>query len=166
VEVLVCNAGITSDALFLEMAHEQFADVVNTNLTGVYLTVRAALSGMIRRRWGRVVLVSSISGFWGVAGQVNYTASKAALVGFARSLAREVGPRGVTVNVVMPGYIETDMTASLPPERKEALVNATATGRPGRPEEVADAIAWLTGEEAGFVTGAVIPVTGGLAMGQ
>ncbi|MGW0998897.1 3-oxoacyl-ACP reductase FabG [Streptomyces sp. NPDC002520] len=165
VEVLVSNAGITDDAMLLEMSYEQFTRVLDTNVTGSYLVVRTAVRGMLRARWGRVILVSSVSGLWGVAGQVNYAASKAALLGLARALAKEVGPYGVTANVVLPGYVETDMTASLPPGRREALLRDIAVGRPGRPEEIADAITWLAGENAGYVTGAILPVAGGLAMG-
>lgn len=165
VEVLVANAGVTDDASFLEMSLAQFTGVVDTNLTGTYLTVRHGVRGMLRRRWGRIVLISSISGVWGVAGQANYNASKAALVGLSRSLAREFGPHGITVNVVMPGYVETDMTAGLPSDRRDLLVRETAVRRPGTPEEVADAVAWLAGDGSAYVTGAVIPITGGLAMG-
>jgi 3-oxoacyl-[acyl-carrier protein] reductase len=165
VEILVCSAGITDDAVVAEMSPDRFGRVLATNLTGAYLAVRHTVRPMIRARWGRVILMSSVSGLWGVAGQANYTASKAGLIGLARSLARELGPYGITVNAVLPGYVETDMTASLPGGRKETLLREIALGRPGRPEEVADAVTWLAGERAGYVTGATVPVAGGLAMG-
>ncbi|HET9690357.1 MAG TPA: 3-oxoacyl-ACP reductase FabG [Acidimicrobiales bacterium] len=166
VEVLVANAGITADGLLLSMKPDAWQRVIDTNLTGAYRLARRATSKMIRARRGRIVLVSSVVALTGSAGQVNYAASKAGLVGFARSLARELGSRGVTVNVVAPGFVETDMTAGLPEARRAEVLEAVPLKRLAAPQEVAAAITWLASDDAGYVTGAVIPVDGGLGMGH
>ncbi len=166
VEVLVANAGITRDQLVLRMSEEEFADVLGTNLTGTWRCVKRASRGMVRARFGRVILVGSVVGLYGAPGQTNYAASKAALVGLARSVVRELGGRGITANVVAPGFVETDMTASLDESRRETYLTAVPAGRLGAPEEVAAAVSFLAGEEAGYVTGAVLPVDGGLGMGH
>ncbi|UJB46187.1 3-oxoacyl-ACP reductase FabG [Streptomyces sp. A1-5] len=166
VEVLVVNAGITRDRLLLSMAEEDFAAVVDTNLTGAYRVLRHATRGMLRARWGRIVLVSSTVAMSGETGQANYAASKAGLIGFARSLARELGTRGITVNVVSPGLTDTALAAALSQERRRQILAQVPLGRIARPEEVAAAVTFLTGEEAGYITGAVLPVDGGSGMGH
>jgi NAD(P)-dependent dehydrogenase (short-subunit alcohol dehydrogenase family) len=166
VEVLVCNAGITDDTLLLRMSEDQFARVVNTNLTGAYRCAKRAASKMLRARFGRLIFVSSVVGLSGGAGQANYAASKAGLVGLARSIARELGSRNITANVVAPGFIDTDMTAGLPDARKDEIRKSIPLGRIAAPQEVAAAVAWLAGDSAGYITGAVIPVDGGLGMGH
>lgn len=166
VEVLVCSAGITDDTLLLRMTEEKWRRVLDTNLTSVYLTTKRAVARMVRARFGRIVLVSSVVGHLGSAGQANYAASKSALVGFARSLARELAGRNITVNVVAPGLVETDMTAALGPERVAALTEMVPLGRAARPEEIARAVAWLAEDDSAYVTGAVIAVDGGLGMGH
>lgn len=166
VEVLVCSAGITDDTLLLRMTEDKWQSVIDTNLTAAFRTCKRAAQKMLRARYGRIVLISSVVGLLGSAGQTNYAASKAGLVGFARSLARELGGRNITVNVVAPGVVTTDMTAALGQERLEALTAMVPLGRAAEPEEVAGAVAWLAGEEAAYVTGAVIPVDGGLGMGH
>ncbi|MEU5365719.1 3-oxoacyl-ACP reductase FabG [Streptomyces sp. NPDC005925] len=166
VEILVSNAGITDDRPMLRMREEQFSRVLDTNLTGGWRCARRALPKMLRARWGRIVFLSSVAGLRGNPGQVNYAASKAGMVGMARSMARECAVAGITVNVVAPGLIETDMTASLPAARKEAHLKEIPAGRAGSAEEVAATVSWLAGERAGYVTGAVIPVDGGLGMGH
>jgi 3-oxoacyl-[acyl-carrier protein] reductase len=166
VEVLVANAGMTRDQLLMRMSDEEFETVVDTNLTGAFRCVRRASKGMIRLRRGRIVLISSVVGLYGGAGQVNYAASKAGLVGIARSVTRELGGRGITANVVAPGFIETDMTAELPAERREAYVKAIPCGRMAQPEEVAGVVRFLASDAAGYISGAVIPVDGGLGMGH
>ncbi len=165
VEVLVANAGITRDTLLLRMGEDAWAEVIDTDLTGVYRVVRRALGPMVRAHRGRIVLVSSVVAFFGSPGQVNYGAAKAGLVGMARSLAREVGSRGITVNVVCPGVVETDMIAALGEARVEQLRSLVPLGRTTTPEEVAGAVAFLASEDAAYITGAVLPVDGGLAMG-
>ena len=165
VEVLVANAGITKDMLMLRMKENDWSEVIETNLTGVYRTVRRALGPMVRAHRGRIVIVSSVVGFLGSAGQVNYGASKAGLVGLARSLAREVGSRGITVNVVAPGMVDTDMIATLGDQRTEQLRSMVPLGRAATPDEVAGAVVFLSSDDAAYVTGAVLPVDGGLAMG-
>jgi NAD(P)-dependent dehydrogenase (short-subunit alcohol dehydrogenase family) len=165
VEVLVANAGITKDTLLLRMNEETWQAVIDADLTGAYRVVRRAIGPMVRAHWGRVVLISSVVGFLGSPGQVNYGAAKAGLVGLARSLAREVGSRGITVNVVAPGLVETDMLASLAAQRVEQLRSLVPLGRTATPHEIAAAVGYLASAEAGYVTGAVLPVDGGLAMG-
>ncbi|GGM71684.1 beta-ketoacyl-ACP reductase [Longimycelium tulufanense] len=166
VEVLVANAGITDDTLLLRMSEEQFSRVIDTNLTGAYRVAHRAARGMLRKRWGRMVFISSVVGLTGSAGQVNYAASKAGLVGLARSVARELGSRNITANVVAPGFVTTDMTAELPEERKKEILAQVPLGRYAEPAEVAAAVTWLASDAAGYVTGAVIPVDGGLGMGH
>lgn len=164
VEVLVANAGITRDTLLLRMSEDDWSAVLDTNLTGSYRLAKRAAKGMLRLRRGRLIFVSSVVGLLGSAGQVNYAASKAGLVGLARSLARELGSRGITANVVAPGFVETDMTDVLTDAQKDAIKTQVPLGRYAQPAEVADAVVWLAG--AGYVTGAVIPVDGGLGMGH
>jgi 3-oxoacyl-[acyl-carrier protein] reductase len=165
VDVLVANAGVTQDTLLLRMGEEAWSEVIDTNLTGVYRTVRRALGPMVRAHRGRIVIVSSVVGFLGSAGQVNYAAAKAGLVGLARSLAREVGSRGITVNVVAPGMVDTDMIATLGDQRAEQLRSMVPLGRTATPDEVAGAVVFLSSDDAAYITGAVLAVDGGLAMG-
>ena len=166
VEVVVANAGITRDTLLMRMSDDDFDAVVDTNLGGAFRVVKRASKGMLKARFGRIVLISSVVGLYGSPGQVNYAASKAGLVGFARSLTRELGGRGITTNVVAPGFIETDMTAALPEEQQADYRKAIPVGRFGHPSEVAKAVAWLASDDAGFITGAVIPIDGGMGMGH
>lgn len=166
VEVLVANAGITKDTLVMRMTDEEFDSVVNTNLGGTFKVVKRAVKGMLKARFGRIVLISSVVGLYGSAGQVNYSSSKSALVGMARSLTRELGARGITANVVAPGFIETDMTAALPEEQQEQYRKNIPAGRFAQPSEVAKVCAWLASDDAGYISGAVIPVDGGLGMGH
>ena len=166
VEVLVANAGITRDTLLLRMSEEEWASVLDTNLGGSWRVAKRAARGMLRLRRGRIVFISSVVGLLGSPGQVNYAASKSGLVGLARSIARELGSRSITANVVAPGFIETDMTAVLPEEQQTAYRQQIPLGRMGSAEEVADAVTWLASKKAGYVTGAVIPVDGGLGMGH
>lgn len=166
VEVLVANAGVTRDTLLLRMSEDDWDSVVQTNLTGAFLLAKHASRGMLRMRRGRMVFISSVVAMLGSPGQVNYAASKAGLVGMARSLARELGGRGITANVVAPGFIKTDMTAVLPEEQQAAYRDQIPLGRMGAAEEVAGAVRWLASDAGGYVTGAVIPVDGGLGMGH
>lgn len=166
VEVLVANAGITKDQLLALMSEEDFSSVLDTNLTGTFRVAKRAVRGMMRKRTGRIVLISSVVGLLGSGGQANYAASKAGLVGFGRSLARELGSRNITVNVVAPGFIETDMTAALPEERQAEIKKSVPLGRYGSTEEIAKAVRFLASEDAAYITGAVIPVDGGLGMGH
>jgi NAD(P)-dependent dehydrogenase (short-subunit alcohol dehydrogenase family) len=166
VEVLVANAGVTDDTLLMRMREDQFTKVLDTNLTGAWRCARRAATKMVRGRWGRMIFVSSVIGLYGGAGQVNYAASKAGLVGMARSITRELGTRNITANVVAPGFISTDMTAALPEDRKAEILKAIPAGRMATAEEVAAVVAWLAGESAGYINGAVIPVDGGLGMGH
>jgi 3-oxoacyl-[acyl-carrier protein] reductase len=164
VEILVNNAGITRDDLLLRMGAEAWDDVLTTNLRSVYLCSRAALRGMVRARWGRIVSIGSVAGIAGNPGQANYAAAKAGIIGFSRSLAKEVGSRGITVNVVAPGFIETDMTAALGEDTVQAAVGSISLGRLGRPDEIASLVGYLASDEAGYITGQTIVVDGGLAL--
>ena len=166
VEVLVANAGITADGLSMRMKDDDFASVLDTNLHGAFRCVRAAQKGMIRGKFGRIVLVGSVVGLYGSPGQANYAASKAGLVGLARALTRELGSRGITTNVVAPGFVQTDMTDALPAERQEAYLTSIPAGRFAQADEVAHAVAYLASDGAGYVSGAVLPVDGGLGMGH
>ena len=166
ITILVANAGITRDGLLMRMSDSDIDDVLMTNLAGTLRLCRGVARGMVREKFGRIVLVSSVVGLLGSAGQVNYAASKAGLVGAARSLARELGSRGITVNVVAPGFVETDMTAALDEERRAEILGAIPAGRYATPQEVADTIEFLVGSRAAYITGAVIPVDGGLGMGH
>ncbi|MDA0369886.1 MAG: 3-oxoacyl-ACP reductase FabG [Actinomycetota bacterium] len=166
VEILVANAGVTKDTLLLRMSESDFASVIDANLTGAYRVCKRAAQTMLRARRGRIVLLSSVVGLLGSAGQSNYAASKAGLVGLARSLARELGSRSITVNVVAPGPVATDMTAVLGEERLSALTASVPLGRIASPEEIAGVVAFLASDDAAYITGAVIPVDGGLGMGH
>jgi 3-oxoacyl-[acyl-carrier protein] reductase len=166
VEVLVANAGATHDQLLALMSEDDFTSVLDTNLTGAYRVAKRAVRGMVRARRGRIIFISSVVGLYGSAGQANYAASKAGLVGFARSLARELGSRGITSNVIAPGFVESDMTAALPEDRKAVILGAVPLGRYAAAHEVAGAVAFLAGDDAAYITGAVIPVDGGLGMGH
>ncbi|KZE94281.1 3-oxoacyl-[acyl-carrier-protein] reductase FabG1 [Agromyces sp. NDB4Y10] len=166
VEVVVANAGITRDTLLMRMCEEEFTSVVDTNLTGAFRVVKRASKGMLKARFGRIVLISSVVGLFGGAGQVNYSSSKAGLVGMARSITRELGARNITANVVAPGFIETDMTDALPAEQQAEYMKSIPAGRFATPGEVAKVVAWLAGDDAGYISGAVIPVDGGLGMGH
>ncbi len=166
VEVLVANAGVTKDTLLLRMSEDDFTSVVDANLTGAYRVVKRATPGMLRARRGRILLMSSVVALSGSAGQVNYAASKAGMIGLARSLARELASRSITVNVVAPGPVATDMTAALSEGRTEALKATVPLGRYATPEEIAGVVAFLASPDAAYITGAVIPVDGGLGMGH
>ncbi|WP_404386838.1 beta-ketoacyl-ACP reductase [Humibacillus xanthopallidus] len=166
VEVLIANAGITKDTLLMRMTDEEFDSVIDTNLAGAFRCARRAATGMIRKRRGRIVLISSVVGLYGSPGQTNYAASKSGLVGLARSISRELGGRGITANVVAPGFIDTEMTAVLPDEQKKAYLSTIPAGRFATPEEVASVVRFVASDDAGYVTGAVIPVDGGLGMGH
>ncbi|WP_433262374.1 3-oxoacyl-ACP reductase FabG [Micromonospora vinacea] len=166
VEVIVANAGMTADTLLLRMSEEQFTDVVDTNLTGAFRVAKRASGKMLRAKWGRMIFISSVVGLAGGAGQVNYAASKAGLVGVARSITRELGSRNITANVVAPGFIDTDMTAGLTDDRKAEILKSIPAGRMASPDEVAAVVTWLASDSAGYVSGAVIPVDGGLGMGH
>jgi len=166
VEVVVANAGITRDTLVLRMTEDDFTEVLDTNLTGAFRVVKRASKGMLKARFGRIVLISSVVGLYGGAGQVNYSSSKAALVGMARSLTRELGARGITANVVAPGFIETEMTAALPEAQQAEYKKAIPAGRFATADEVAKVVAWVSSDEAAYISGAVLPVDGGLGMGH
>jgi len=166
IEVIVANAGITKDTLLMRMSDEDFETVIDTNLTGSFRLVKRGITSMIKQRFGRVIFISSVVGLLGSAGQVNYASSKSALVGFARSLTRELASRGITANVVAPGFIETDMTASLPAEQQAEYKRTIPAGRFATPAEVASVVAWLASDDAAYISGAVIPVDGGLGMGH
>jgi 3-oxoacyl-[acyl-carrier protein] reductase len=166
VEVLVANAGITRDTLLLRMSQDDWAAVLDTNLTGSFHVAKRATKGMLRMRRGRLIFISSVVGLLGSPGQVNYAASKAGLIGMARSLARELGSRSITANVVAPGFVETDMTAALPAEQREQYRSQVPLQRLAAPQEVAGVVTFLASEHAAYVTGAVVPVDGGLGMGH
>jgi NAD(P)-dependent dehydrogenase (short-subunit alcohol dehydrogenase family) len=166
VEVLVANAGITDDTLLLRMTDEQFERVLDTNLTGAFRCAKRASGKMLRARWGRMIFISSVVGLYGGPGQVNYAASKAGLVGVARSITRELGSRNITANVVAPGFINTEMTDVLPEARKAEILKSIPAGRLADPDEVAAAVTWLASDASGYISGAVIPVDGGLGMGH
>ena len=166
VEVLVSNAGITADGLLLRMSEESFGSVIDANLTGAYRMAKRAAAGMLKKRWGRMIFISSVVGLSGGAGQVNYSASKAGLVGLARSVARELGSRNITANVVAPGFVDTDMTRSLPEARRAEIVATVPLRRYASPDEVAGVVTFLASDAAAYVTGAVVPVDGGLGMGH
>ena len=164
IDILVNNAGTTRDNLMLRMKEEEFDEVLRTNLKGTYLCTRAVLRPMVRARWGRIVNVSSVVGISGNAGQANYAASKAGIIGFTKSVAREVAQRGITANTVAPGYVETELTSGLPEEVKDNIRDQVPVGRFGEPEEIAEVVAFLAGEGAGYVTGQTLAVDGGMVM--
>ena len=166
VEVLISNAGVTDDTLLLRMSDQSFTSVLDANLAGSYRVAKRAASGMLRRRWGRMIFISSVVGLSGGAGQVNYAASKAGLVGLARSVARELGSRSITANVVAPGFVDTDMTRALPEARRAEILAQVPARRYAEPAEIAAAVAFLASDDSGYITGAVLPVDGGLGMGH
>lgn len=166
IEVLVANAGITDDQLLLRMSDDSFEKVLDTNLSGTFRTVQRVIKSMVRKKKGRIVLISSVVGLYGSPGQVNYAASKSGLVGIARALTRELGSRGITANVVAPGYIDTEMTQQLSEDLQSTYLSAIPAGRFADPEEVARVVAFLAGDDAAYISGAVIPVDGGLGMGH
>ena len=165
-EIVVCNAGITKDTLSMRMSDEDFADVIDANLTGAFRTARRATKGLLKLKRGRLIFIGSVVGLSGSAGQVNYSASKAGLVGMARSFARELGSRGITANVVAPGFVETDMTATLDEKRREEIAKSVPLQRFCSAEEIADVVTFLASPQASYITGAVIPVDGGLGLGH
>jgi 3-oxoacyl-[acyl-carrier protein] reductase len=164
VEILINNAGMRRDNLLLRMKDPEFDEVLATNLKGTYLCTRAVLRGMVRARWGRIVNVSSVVGLLGNAGQANYAASKAGIIGFTKSVAREVANRGITVNVVAPGYVETELTGGLPESVKEQILGQVPVGRFGAPEEIAEVVAFLAADATSYITGQTIAVDGGMVM--
>lgn len=166
VEVLVANAGITRDTLLMRMSDEQFEEVINTNLNGVFRVVKRASLSMIKQKFGRIVLIGSVVGLLGSAGQVNYSATKSALVGMARSITREIGSRNITANVIAPGFIDTDMTAALSEDQQSEYKKRIPAGRFASPDEVARVVSWIASDDAAYISGAVIPVDGGLGMGH
>ena len=166
VEILVANAGITKDNLLLRMSEEEFEEVINTNLTGVFRLVKRVTRGMLKAKFGRIIFIGSVVGLYGSAGQINYSASKSALVGMARSITRELGAKNITANVIAPGFINTDMTAALPQDLADKYRSQIPAGRFAEAEEVAKVVAWFASEQASYISGAVIPVDGGLGMGH
>ena len=166
IEVLVANAGITKDTLLMRMSDEEFESVVDTNLNGVFRVVKRVTKSMLRQKFGRVILIGSVVGLLGSAGQVNYSATKSALVGIARSITREIGAKNITANVVAPGFIDTDMTAALSEELASTYRSRIPAGRFASPAEVAKVVRWIASDEASYISGAVIPVDGGLGMGH
>ncbi len=166
VEVLVANAGMTDDTLLMRMSEEQFTGVLDANLTGAFRVAKRATRAMLKARWGRMIFISSVVGMTGGPGQVNYAASKAGLIGVARSIVREMGGRNITANVIAPGFIATDMTDAVAEERRQAILASVPAGRYGKPEEVAAAVTFLASDAGAYVTGAVLPVDGGLGMGH
>jgi len=165
-EVLVCNAGITKDALVMRMSDEDFGDVINTNLTGAFRVAKRATKGLLKLKKGRLIFISSVVAMLGSPGQVNYAASKSGLIGMARSFARELGSRGITANVIAPGFVETDMTASLDDKRRQEIASSIPLGRFSDAQEIANVVSFIASTKAGYITGAVIPVDGGLGMGH
>ena len=166
VEVVVANAGVTQDGLLMRMPEDAFTSVLDANLTGAWRVTQRATRGMMKGRFGRLIYISSVVGLMGAPGQANYAASKAGLIGLARSVARELGGRGVTANVIAPGYVDTDMTADLSDKRREEMMAAIPVGRTAKPEEIAKAVAFLASDDAAYITGAVLPVDGGVGMGH
>lgn len=166
VEILVANAGITKDTLLLRMSDEEFESVINTNLSGVFRIIKRVTKSMLKAKFGRIIMIGSVVGLYGSAGQVNYSASKSGLVGMARSISRELGSKNITANVVAPGFINTDMTAELPDDVAAKYRSQIPAGRFAEPSEVAKVVAWLASDDASYITGAVIPVDGGLGMGH
>lgn len=166
VEILVANAGITKDTLLLRMSDEEFESVINTNLSGVFRIIKRVTKSMLKAKFGRIIMIGSVVGLYGSAGQVNYSASKSGLVGMARSISRELGSKNITANVVAPGFINTDMTAELPEDVAAKYRSQIPAGRFAEPSEVAKVVAWLASDDASYITGAVIPVDGGLGMGH
>jgi len=166
IEVLVSNAGITDDTLLLRMSDDTFTRVLDANLTGSYRVAKRAATGMLRKRWGRMIFISSVVGLSGGAGQANYSSSKAGLVGLARSVARELGSRNITANVIAPGFVDTDMTRALPEARRTEIIAQVPLRRYADPAEIASAVVFLASDGAGYITGAVLPVDGGLGMGH
>jgi 3-oxoacyl-[acyl-carrier protein] reductase len=165
-EVLVCNAGITKDALVMRMSDEDFENVINTNLTGAFRVAKRATKGLLKLKKGRLIFISSVVAMLGSPGQVNYAASKSGLIGMARSFARELGSRGITANVIAPGFVETDMTASLDDKRRQEIASSIPLGRFSDAQEIANVVSFIASTKAGYITGAVIPVDGGLGMGH
>ena len=165
-EVIVCNAGKTKDALVMRMPDEDFSDVVDTNLTGAFRVARRATKGLLKLKRGRLIFIGSVVALLGSAGQVNYAASKAGLVGMARSFARELGSRGITANVIAPGFVETDMTADLDQKRRDEIAESIPLARFSNVQEIASVVSFIASDKAAYITGAVIPVDGGLGMGH
>ena len=165
-EILICNAGITKDALVMRMSDEDFEDVINTNLTGAFRVAKRATKGLLKLKKGRLIFISSVVAMLGSPGQVNYAASKSGLIGMARSFARELGSRGITANVIAPGFVETDMTASLDDKRRQEISSSIPLGRFSDAQEIANVVSFIASTKAGYITGAVIPVDGGLGMGH
>ena len=166
IEVLVANAGITKDTLLLRMSEADFEEVIDINLTGAFRSTKAVIKSMLKAKFGRIILVSSVGGFYGSAGQINYAASKSGLLGIARSLTRELGSRGITANLVAPGFIETEMTEVLSDELQQKYLASIPAGRFASAQEVAKVVTWLASDDAGYISGAIIPVDGGLGMGH
>lgn len=164
VDILVNNAGVTRDTLLMRMSEEDWEVVLRTNLQGAFHCIKAVARGMVRRRFGRIINITSVAGLAGNVGQANYCAAKAGLIGLTKAVAKELGPRNITVNAVAPGFVETDMTADLPQELKDAAIRMTPLGRPGKPEDIAKAVAFLASEDAAFITGQVLSVDGGMVM--
>lgn len=165
-EIIVCNAGVTKDGLVMRMSDEDFESVLNANLSGAFRTARRATKGLLKLKRGRLIFIGSVVGAIGSAGQVNYAASKSGLLGMARSFARELGSRGITANVIAPGFVETDMTSDLSSDRREEIANAVPLGRFSSAEEIAEVVSFVASDAASYITGALIPVDGGLGMGH
>ena len=165
-EIIICNAGMTKDALVMRMSEEDFSHVIDTNLTGTFRVVKRSTKGLLKLKKGRIIFIGSVVALLGSAGQVSYSASKSGLIGMARSLARELGSRGITANVIAPGFVETDMTANLDELRRNEIAQSIPLARFSQPQEIADVVSFIASERAGYITGAVIPVDGGLGMGH